>query len=79
MPLRGDQFDNGNRLARLGVAKIVPPKDTRPTRLAKVIRTLLDSAIVAQQCRYWRSRIDVDEGLRRAADVVEELEREFRR
>jgi UDP:flavonoid glycosyltransferase YjiC (YdhE family) len=77
MPLRGDQFDNGNRLARLGVAKMIPPRDARPARLAKLIRTLLDSAIVAHQCRYWRSRIDLDEGLRRAADCVEELGRNF--
>ena len=73
MPMRGDQFDNCNRLARLGVATVLPEKEVRPERFARAISALLDSKGVRQRCRYWQARIDPDEGLRRAADSVEEL------
>jgi rhamnosyltransferase subunit B len=73
MPMRGDQFDNGNRLSRLGIAEVLPPKATSPERLAHTASRLLGSRKVAQRCEYWKSRIDPDEGCRRAADWIERV------
>jgi rhamnosyltransferase subunit B len=73
MPMRGDQFDNGNRLARLGVARMISIDRTGSERLARMIEALSSSQRVASQCRYWQSRLDPDEGLRRAADFIEAL------
>ena len=47
MPMRGDQFDNANRLARL-VAVVLPGREVRPERLAKLISTMLDSPSVGR-------------------------------
>lgn len=75
MPMRGDQFDNANRLARLGVAVVLPGREVRAARLARLIGRLLDSERFTARCRHWQSRTDIEEGLRRAADAIEEIGR----
>lgn len=73
MPIRGDQFDNANRLDRLGVASVLPAAGTSWQRLASTVSRLLASREAAGRCGYWKSRIDPDEGCTRAADCIERL------
>nr|QEO74284.1 glycosyltransferase [uncultured bacterium] len=73
MPMRGDQYDNGNRLVRLGVARMMSPTTTTPRQLARAIDSLSRSRSVARRCRSWQSRVDPDEGLRGAAEAIERL------
>jgi UDP:flavonoid glycosyltransferase YjiC (YdhE family) len=75
MPMRGDQFDNGNRLCRLGVARMLAPASTRPEALATTIRSLVDSRAVARRCRHWQERTSATAGLEGAADAIEQLAR----
>lgn len=75
VPMRGDQFDNGNRLVRLGVAQMVSGERTGSRELARIVEGLLTSATTQQRCRLWQSRLDPEEGLRRAVDYIEALGR----
>ena len=71
MPIRGDQFDNGNRLQRLGVGAMLSPTNTAAGKLAAVINTLTTSRRVRERCQACQARIDLDEGLRRTGDCIE--------
>ena len=71
MPMRGDQFDNGNRLQRLGVARMLSARRTPAAKLRATVEFMLESTQVASRCRHWQSRIDVEAGTRTAADVIE--------
>lgn len=72
MPMRGDQFDNANRLQRLGIARMLS-RQVSARQLARTIDGLLGSVKVAARCLEWQARIDPDKGLQRAADRIESL------
>jgi rhamnosyltransferase subunit B len=72
VPRWGDQFDNANRLERLGVGRSVPAKASA-RELAAVMRRLLDSSRVTAQCARWRERIDTHSAAGVCADAVERL------
>ncbi len=71
MPMRWDQFDNGNRLQRLGVGKMLARKDTSPARLTEAVKCMLGSRRVASRCHHWQSRVDPEAGIRIGADAIE--------
>jgi rhamnosyltransferase subunit B len=71
MPMRGDQFDNANRLERLGVARMLPRVSAET--LAATIRRMSGSARVADRCRHWQARTDAASALQQAAEAVERL------
>jgi UDP:flavonoid glycosyltransferase YjiC (YdhE family) len=75
MPMLGDQFDNGNRLVRLGVARMLSPRQTSGAKLARSIDFMLNSDRIASRCEHWQSKIDLDAGLNIAANYIEELAR----
>jgi rhamnosyltransferase subunit B len=75
MPMRGDQFDNGNRLVRLGVASMLSPRQTTGVQLAQSISHMLNSDRVASRCEHWQSKIEVEAGLGNAANYIEEIAR----
>lgn len=72
-PLAFDQFDNADRLVRLGVAGEVKPRWFTPARVAKAIDQLLTSLEVAANCQRWKSRCDGPAALERAATALEGL------
>ena len=51
MPMAYDQPDNAGRMARLGIAAIVPPKKFRGPVLAAELGKLLDARQVTANCR----------------------------
>jgi rhamnosyltransferase subunit B len=71
MPMRWDQFDNGNRLQRLGVARMLSPKETGAAALRHALMSMLQSRRIADRCRYWQSRVDVEYGVRKAVEAIE--------
>lgn len=71
LPMRWDQFDSGNRLQRLGVGWMLSPKETPAAKLRDTMRFMLRSRRVAARCRYWQSQVDVEGGVRNAADAIE--------
>lgn len=56
VPFAWDQFDNGARIASLGVGMVIPAKRLRPRKLARSLHTLYRSETVRVQCSLLASR-----------------------
>jgi UDP:flavonoid glycosyltransferase YjiC (YdhE family) len=70
MPMRGDQFDNGPRLQRLGVAQMLALARTTPAVLARGIDALTSSSAVDRRCRHWQARTHPSTALQLAAEAI---------
>jgi rhamnosyltransferase subunit B len=55
-PFAWDQFDNGARIAALGVGMVIPAKRLRPRRLAKGLQDLCTSEAIRARCSLLASR-----------------------
>ncbi|MBI1347622.1 glycosyltransferase [bacterium] len=71
MPLAHDQFDNAQRIIRLGVGLSLPATKFTAKRLIPRLQQLLDQPQVTKQCRDVACKIQPSRGLRMAADLVE--------
>jgi UDP:flavonoid glycosyltransferase YjiC (YdhE family) len=71
MPLAHDQFDNAERVRRLGVGDSLPAKAFTAERLAKKLSGILASDSVARACREVASRLKNRDGAARAAEMIE--------
>ncbi len=71
MPMAHDQPDNGERLVRLGVGRVVKPQRFTGRVVAKALRELLTDSEVTRRCRELAQRIPADP----IAPTVEHLER----
>jgi UDP:flavonoid glycosyltransferase YjiC (YdhE family) len=72
MPLSHDQYDNAARMARLGVARTLPPARFRAPAVAAALGRLLDSSAVAASCRQVADRLhDEAPCLVRACEAIE--------
>ena len=76
MPLAHDQFDNAERVRRLGVGVGIPAPKFNGPRLTAALRELLDDPATAEQCRATAERLKTREGVSRTADAVERLARD---
>jgi rhamnosyltransferase subunit B len=72
-PMRGDQFDNSNRLQRLGVGKMVDARRITPDGLTLDVLGLLGSAAVARQRTHCAIKGSTEDGPKRSADLVESV------
>jgi rhamnosyltransferase subunit B len=72
VPRWGDQFDNANRLERLGVGRALATKASAG-ELAAAMRRLLASSRVRAQCHRWQDRVDGHAAARVCAEAVERL------
>jgi rhamnosyltransferase subunit B len=77
MPYAHDQFDNAQRVKRLGVAAIASPRDT-PAALAQTLQALLASPVAAAACAHYRDALAApgsrpQEALDRACVLLEGL------
>jgi len=70
-PLRGDQFDNANRVQRLGVGEMFSAREATAAQIAALMQRQLDSPDVALRCEALKRRIEAEDGLQLAADLVE--------
>jgi UDP:flavonoid glycosyltransferase YjiC (YdhE family) len=73
MPMAYDQPDNAARMARLGVAAIVPPRKFRSVILARALARMLDSPQVAASCRAVAAKFVGADSLGRTCELIEEL------
>ena len=55
-PFAWDQFDNGARIASLGVGMVTPAKRLRPRKLAQSLQDLCSSETIRTQCSLLASR-----------------------
>jgi UDP:flavonoid glycosyltransferase YjiC (YdhE family) len=72
MPMGFDQPDNALRLKRLGVGDSVVPAQFTGPRVAAALDRLLTSTAVAAACQQVRGRVQSEDGVGRACDVIEE-------
>lgn len=70
-PMRGDQFDNSNRVQRLGVGEMFSAREATPEQIAALMQRQLDSPHVAMRCQALKRRIEDEDGPQLAADLVE--------
>jgi len=75
MPMAYDQPDNAGRMARLGIAAIVPPKKFRGPALARVLGHMLDSPQVTASCRAVAEKFIGADALGRTCEMIERLAR----
>lgn len=73
VPFAIDQPDNAGRVARLGVARIVPRRRATPSRVAAELRRLLDDPTYSQKASDVGERIRREEGVQSACDALETL------
>jgi rhamnosyltransferase subunit B len=71
MPMSHDQPDNALRARRLGVAAALRPAQFTAANVARELRLLLDSPLVAQACRACALRIDRAATIRRIVELLE--------
>jgi rhamnosyltransferase subunit B len=73
MPMAHDQFDNAERLRRLGVGEAIPLKRFRGDVLAATLSRLINSAPVQERCRYYASLFDTAGDLDKSCRAIESL------
>ena len=71
MPLAHDQFDNAERIKRLGIGDSLAVQRFTGPRLARVLKPLLDSSAVAHACKQIATRLAGRNGLQLSADAIE--------
>jgi UDP:flavonoid glycosyltransferase YjiC (YdhE family) len=74
MPLSHDQPDNARLVERLGVGAKLLPKEYRVTAVVEKLGPLLTSPSVQARCKEVASRIDFEQSLAKACDVIEQVE-----
>jgi UDP:flavonoid glycosyltransferase YjiC (YdhE family) len=77
MPYAHDQYDNAQRVSRLGVGTAASPRDT-PEALARTLQALLASPVTAAACAHYREEMAApggrpQEALDRACVLIEGL------
>ena len=73
MPMAYDQPDNAGRMARLGVAAILPPNQFRGPTLARVLGEVLDSSQAAVNCGAVAERFVGVDSLASTCELIEGL------
>jgi UDP:flavonoid glycosyltransferase YjiC (YdhE family) len=73
MPYGHDQPDNGARVARLGIARVISRRDYRPRRAAAELRRLLDDPTLARRAAEVGRRVRAEDGVAAACDAIEQL------
>jgi len=73
VPSAHDQFDNGWRIARLGLGRSLPRTRYRARRAAAEIGAILSDRAVARRARDMSGRVDSADALRQACELIERL------
>jgi UDP:flavonoid glycosyltransferase YjiC (YdhE family) len=75
MPYSHDQPDNGRRMRRLGVARVIERGDYAPLTVARRLTAMLAEPILAQRATSVAQQLAHEDGVRAACDALEELYR----
>jgi rhamnosyltransferase subunit B len=72
MPFGGDQFDNGARVERLGVGRMIMRKQYQADRVADELKQLLDNRSYSERAAVAGESVRAEDGVRVACDALEE-------
>ena len=75
VPNSHDQFDNGWRIAQLGLGRSIPERRYRAAGAAEALEALLQDASIGRRCREYSARMDPGAALTRACELIEALAR----
>jgi UDP:flavonoid glycosyltransferase YjiC (YdhE family) len=78
MPYSHDQPDNGRRMRRLKVARVIQKAHYTPIRVARKLRAMLTEPLFALRAKLISRRLERENGTRTACDALEELYRSTR-
>ena len=78
MPYSHDQPDNARRMRRLKVACVIKRGKYRPLRVARRIRSMLETSLFARRAQSIAKKLASEDGVRAACDALEELWRKTR-
>jgi rhamnosyltransferase subunit B len=73
VPNAHDQFDNGWRIARLGLGRSIAQRRYRAAGAATALAALLADATLRERCRTYAGCMDGDAALGRACELIEAL------
>jgi UDP:flavonoid glycosyltransferase YjiC (YdhE family) len=73
VPRRHDQWDNAERLRRLGVAQVLGPAGRQAHPLTEALDQLLTSSEVNACCRAVARRLEGEEAMEQSCRVIEEM------
>jgi UDP:flavonoid glycosyltransferase YjiC (YdhE family) len=73
VPPGHDQFDNARRVRKLGLARVVLPKEYRAPRVARDLSALLHDASYRERAAATAAIVRAEGGAEAAADVIERL------
>jgi len=79
MPYSHDQPDNGRRMRRLKVARVIQRGNYTPLRVARKLKSMLAEPKFARRAAQVAHRLELEDGVRSACDALEELYRNTRR
>jgi UDP:flavonoid glycosyltransferase YjiC (YdhE family) len=78
MPYAHDQPDNGRRMRRLKVARVIQRVNYTPLRVARRLKSMLAEPQLARRARSVANRLSREDGVGAACDTLEELYRSTR-
>jgi UDP:flavonoid glycosyltransferase YjiC (YdhE family) len=73
MPYSHDQPDNGRRMVRLKVARVIQRAKYLPVRVARALKAMLAEPKFAQRAAQVARVLEKEDGTRTACDALEEL------
>ena len=76
MPYSHDQPDNGRRVRRLKVGRVIQRKNYMPVRVARKLRAMLDEPKFAKRAAQVAHVLAGEDGVKAACDALEELNRQ---
>jgi UDP:flavonoid glycosyltransferase YjiC (YdhE family) len=79
MPYSHDQPDNGRRVRRLKVARVIQRAHYTPARVARKLKAMLEQPRFALQAQSVALKVNRENGVRSACDALEELYRRTRK
>jgi MGT family glycosyltransferase len=78
MPYSHDQPDNGRRMRRLGVARVIQRENYTPVRVARKLKAMLEEPQFAERAAEVAESIEHEDGVRSACNALEDLYRKTR-
>ena len=78
MPYSHDQPDNGRRMRRLKVARVIQKRNYTPLRVARRLRAMLAKPLLNRRAQSVAMRLAHEDGVKNACDALEELYRNTR-
>jgi rhamnosyltransferase subunit B len=73
MPYSHDQPDNARRMSRIGVARVIQRSQYKSSRVARLVRAMLDDPEYAEQARIAAEEVARENGVKTACDALEAL------